>query len=129
MMIVLFRSWLRVFEYLQDLFTGSSIEVTCRLVGENQIGIGDDRARDCDALFLSAGELARLVVHPVRESNEFERRFHVLAPLRFAELCQQQRKFYVFEGGEYGYQIERLKDVTDMRVTPRCHLTLIKSGK
>ena len=40
-----------------------------RLVGEQDVGVHGERARDRDALHLAAGELRRLVVHPVAEAD------------------------------------------------------------
>jgi hypothetical protein len=46
-------------EQRQDLDGALRVEVAGRLVGDDEIGIGDDRARDRDALLLAAGELLR----------------------------------------------------------------------
>ena len=42
----------------------------------------------------------------------------MFATLLGIELSQQQREFHVFEGGEYGDQIEGLKNVSDMLIAP-----------
>ena len=50
------------------------VEVAGRLVGEEERRLGDQRARDRDALLLAAGELARLVVETIAEADALERR-------------------------------------------------------
>ena len=49
-------------EQVEDLAGGGAVEVAGRLVGDEQVGVGDDRPGDGHALFLAAGELARIVV-------------------------------------------------------------------
>ena len=46
-------------QQIEDLVAGLAIEVAGRLVAEQQRRVGDDGARDADALLLSAGELPR----------------------------------------------------------------------
>ena len=55
-------------QQVEDLVAGLAIEVAGRLVAEQQRRIGDDRARDADALLLAARQLARIVVHRARPS-------------------------------------------------------------
>ena len=52
----------------QHLARRLRVEVAGRLVGEQQRRIGDDGARDRDALLLPAGQLARIVVRRGRAS-------------------------------------------------------------
>ena len=49
------------------------VEVAGGLVREQDRGLGDERPRDRDPLLLAAGELGRLVVHPVAEAEPLER--------------------------------------------------------
>jgi len=58
------------------------IEVAARLVGENQGGAHRQRARDRNALLLSAGEIVRLVMLPCGESD----------------LCQKTRRGFPHRG-------------------------------
>ena len=46
-------------EDLHHLLRGGGVEVAGRLVGEDHRRVGDERARDRDALLLAAGELGR----------------------------------------------------------------------
>ena len=52
---------------------GLAIEVAGRLVAEQQRRIGDDRARDADALLLAARELPRVVLRAIGEADDLER--------------------------------------------------------
>ncbi len=54
---------------LHDLVRGAGIEVAGRLVGEQQAGRVDQRARDRDALLLAARELARRVALAVAQAR------------------------------------------------------------
>src|SRR2546427_1174592 len=96
-------------EQRQDLLGGLAIEVTGRLVRHEDRGVGRDGARDGDALLLAAGELARIVAHPVAEADERERRLDVLFPLGLGERRQEERQLDVLEGREHGDQVVELE--------------------
>src|SRR5947207_3761310 len=57
-------------KYLQNLFAGTRVEVSGWFVRQNQVRIRDDRARDRDALFLTAGQLPRLMMHAVFQTDQ-----------------------------------------------------------
>src|SRR6185295_11592579 len=114
-------------KYVQNLFTGTRVEVSGRFVCQNQIRIGNDRARDRDTLFLTTRELPWLVVHAVTQADEIERSFNVLATLCFRQLRQQQWQFDILECSQHRHEIESLKDVTDVSVAPNGELALSHS--
>src|SRR5687767_11192760 len=58
----------------EDLRARVRVEVPGRLVGEDHRRVVQERARDGDALLLSAGELARAVLHAVGEAHLSQRR-------------------------------------------------------
>ena len=66
-------------QQVEDLVAGLAIEIAGRLVAEQQRRVGDDRARDADALFLAAGQLARVVLARARRA----RRPSARSPTRF----------------------------------------------
>ena len=66
-----------------------SVEVRERLVHQEDAGLADDRPAHRDALALAAGELARLVVDPVREAEQLGGRVDLLLDLRLRELAQR----------------------------------------
>ncbi len=67
-------------EQVEDLAGRGAVEVAGRLVGDEEIGVGDDRPGDRDALLLAAGELAGIVVLAPLEPDDPQRRRHVLTP-------------------------------------------------
>src|SRR4051812_16176847 len=60
-------------EEVEDFAAGLRVEISGRLVGEQQRRLVDQRACDRDTLALTAGELVRLVVHAITESNRRQR--------------------------------------------------------
>ena len=67
---------------VEDLVGGVAVEVAGRFVADQQRRIGDERARDRDALLLAAGQFARLVARAVREPDDLQRRRGILLSLR-----------------------------------------------
>ena len=59
---------------VEDLAARLRVEVAGRLVGEDDRRARDERARDRDALLLSAGELGRAVLAPVGEADVVDQR-------------------------------------------------------
>ena len=60
-------------QQVEDLVAGLAIEIAGRLVAEQQRRIGDDRARDADALLLAARELPRVVLRAVGQADDLQR--------------------------------------------------------
>jgi hypothetical protein len=60
---------IQLLEDLHDLLSLERGDVSGRLVCHQDIRRACDRARDCNALLLSSGELRRLVVHAVLEPD------------------------------------------------------------
>src|SRR6476646_2772989 len=79
-------------EEIENFVAGLAIEVARRLIAEEQRGIRDDRAREADALRLSAGQLPREMIHAVAKPDDRQRHLDALAAVRLAELGQQQRE-------------------------------------
>ena len=59
-------------EQLEDRAGGLRVERRGRLVGEQHLRLGGQRAGDADALLLAAGELGRIAVALVGEADEIE---------------------------------------------------------
>ena len=59
-----------LFEQVEDLAAGGAVEVAGRLVGHQQVGVGDDRPGDRHALLLAAGELARIVMLAAGQADD-----------------------------------------------------------
>src|SRR5262245_4472550 len=91
-----------LFQEPEDLSSGCAIEVASRLVGYQEVGIGDDRARDADALLLTTGELARVVMFAACKPDDIQCRRDVLTPLTARKIGQEERQLDVFERRENG---------------------------
>ena len=101
-----------------DLLGGLRVEVAGRLVGEDELGLVDERARDRHALLLSAGELARLVVLPARQAHDGEAppRLLLALPRRVTAVRVDQRQLDVLERRRAREQVEGLEDEADLPV-------------
>ncbi len=64
----------QVAQHGDDLGAGVRVEVAGRLVGEQQLGLVDERARDRDALLLASRKLTRHVCGARREPDPRQRR-------------------------------------------------------
>ena len=51
---------------------GRRVEIAGRLVGEQHVRLGDERARNGDALLLAAGQLPRVVTDAAGEADAAE---------------------------------------------------------
>src|SRR5260221_592150 len=90
----------RMTEFFMIGFRCAGVEVSGRLVGEEDGGIGDECARDRDALLLAAGELRRVIPLAPGETDAMERLDRRLVPLVAgeSELAVQQRELDVLDG-------------------------------
>ena len=78
-------------EKIHDFAAHFTIEVTGRLVGEQNPGCAHQSPCDGYALALSAGELRRIVFYPVGEADSFEYGRCQFASLFFRAFPVQQR--------------------------------------
>ena len=74
-------------QQVEDLIARLAVEIAGRLVAQQERGIGDDRARDADALLLTARQLARLVLRAITQADEARarRRRACVGPRRTAK--------------------------------------------
>jgi hypothetical protein len=101
-------------EQLHDLDRAFGIEIAGRLVGEQHIGIGDDRAGDRDALLLAARKLGRRMVPPLLEPDLVERGHRRLVPLLLGIAAIEQRQLDILERGGAREQVEALEDEAEI---------------
>ena len=90
---------------------GAPVERSGRLVGEHDLGPGDERAGDRDALLLAAGELRGTVAQAVLEPDPRRDLAHGRAPR--AAAVQPQRQADVLRDRERGQQVEGLEHEPD----------------
>ena len=97
-------------EQIHDRLAAARIEVSGRLVREQNQRLAGDGARDGDALLLTARELARKVLRAVRHADALERRFHALLALGRFHAAIGERQLDVLEDREVANQVEALED-------------------
>ena len=106
-------------EQAEHVFGALAIEVAGRLVGDDDLRIGDDGARDGDALLLATRELARRVIGPIGKVHQLERDVDAPFALRFGEWRQEQRQLDVLRRRQHGHQVVELEDEPDVARPPR----------
>src|SRR5436190_1136060 len=100
-------------QQLHHRFAVGRVEVSRRLVGEQDRGIAHDGARDGDALLLASRELHRIVFGPVHHPHFFERLLHALRALRPRHATVGERQLDILGDGEVANQIEGLEHEAD----------------
>src|SRR4030095_14800092 len=65
-----------------DLDAGSAVEIACRCIRQQHLGLVDQRARDRDALLLTAGKLTRKMVLTPGEPDGCKYAIRFLSELR-----------------------------------------------
>ena len=103
-----------------------AVEIAGRLVGEQHVGVGDDRAGDGDALLLAAGKLGRRMVPPVLEADLVERRHRRLAPLRLVLAAIEQGQLDILERVGAGEQVEALEDEAEIAAAEQRALVAVE---
>ena len=96
----------------EDLGARLRVEVPGRLVGEDDLGLRRERARDRDALLLTAGELGRPVRQPVAEADGVD---HPIEP-RLVGIAagERHRQRDVLDRGQRRDEVERLEHEADL---------------
>src|SRR5262249_25629438 len=108
-------------EEIHDFEREVRVEVPRRLVGEHQLRVVDERARDRDALLFPAGKLLWKRVHPVLQADPLQdlKGFSLLRRKREPEHPHDER--HVLEDREARDEPEILKDEADASAE-RLHL-------
>lgn len=97
--------------------TTTGIEVPCRLIGDHDAGIVDERTSNRDALPLPARQLRRLVFGAVGQADFLECGESLLLARFPAALCaDRQRRHDVLEGRFVDLQVEALEYEADIVV-------------
>ena len=105
-------------EQQHDLVRGGTIQIARGLVADEERRIGDDGARDGDALLLAARQLLWLVPGTLAQADERERDLGVPPSLGRAQAGEQQRQLHVALGREHREQVVELKDEADAGRAP-----------
>ena len=110
------------------LVTVGGVEVTCRFIRQDELGVIDHGAGYGYALLLTTGELLGVVVAAVHDLHLVEDHFHALFSFRafYAEI--DEGEFYVFEYGQFIDQVETLENETDITFPKVCSFPLVEVG-
>src|SRR5260370_3311401 len=68
------------------------------------------------------------MIHTIREADDGQRGFDMVATLRLIEISQQQWQLDILERGQHRNQVVELKDEPDMTRAPARQVTLFHSG-
>ena len=104
-------------EQVHDLDTHLGVQVTGRLIGEDDVGVTYDRTGDGYTLALTAGELRREMSHTVAQADLLQHGLGQLAALRGRDLAIEQGKLHVVQHVQGIDQVEALEDETQLLVT------------
>src|SRR5712692_6379668 len=97
-------------------FAVLGIEVSRRLIGQQDGRLARQRPRHGHALLLPAGELGRVVLHAMRHAYFFERLLNPLLALAGGHTSVSERQLHILVNRKIADQIEGLKDKTDLAV-------------
>src|SRR5262245_18698963 len=100
----------KLLEQIEHLLGGTTVEIAGRLVRNDDVGVGDDGARDAHPLLLASRKLSRPMPAAMGEAHRRERRAHVLAPLVLVERSEKKRQLDVLPSGENRQQVVELED-------------------
>ena len=115
-------------EQAHDLLAGGAVEVAGRLVGQENAGRVDQRARDGDALPLSAGELVGPVLDPVAQPHPRERIAGERPALLRAQAGVDQGQLHVVQRRGPWQQVEGLEHESDLLVPDPGQLVVVQLG-
>src|SRR6266566_1311919 len=96
-------------QFQHDLLVGL-VEISGRLVRQNELRMIDQGPSQRDALLFAAGKLAWQVMKPVSQphSNQRFRRLHLVR-----DAVEVLRQHYILERGKIGHEIKMLKNKSD----------------
>src|SRR6185369_7277093 len=103
-------------EQFHHRFAVRGVEVTRRLVGEEDERIAGDGTRDGHTLLLTAGELCRIVLHAVAHAHALECVGDALLALGRRHAAIGERQLDVLVDREIADEVERLEDEADLAI-------------
>src|SRR6266850_1590206 len=106
----------------QDFVGGLAIQIPGRLVADEQLWVGHQRARDRDTLFLTSGQFPWLVLGTIGKPHDLQGNRDILLALRRGELGQQQRQFDIALRAQHRHQVVELEHEADVVRAPVCEL-------
>ena len=96
-------------QQFDDLGAVLRVEVTCGLVGEDELGVGHYGTGDGHTLLLSARKLLGEVLRAVADGHALQNVVYALLALRCLDAQVGQRQLHVLEDIQLVYQVEALE--------------------
>lgn len=113
-------------EQLHHLGTVLRVEVTGRLIGEDELRTEDHSTGDGHALLLTAGELVREVLGTMTDVHALHHLLHFLLALSLGYAEIGKRQFYVLLHVELVDEVETLEHETDLSFADGRALVLVE---
>jgi acyl-CoA thioesterase-1 len=107
---------MELLEQAHHRLTVRRVEVSRRLVGEQEQWRAGDSPRHGHALLLTAGELRRIVLHPMQHPDAVQCLLDAAPALIGRHVAVGERQLDVLVHGEIADQIERLKDEANLSI-------------
>src|ERR1700676_5274453 len=107
-------AFVQAFEELHDLFALCGVKVSRGLVGENELGILDDRASDADQLLLTARKLVGKEIFLADDVEAVEDVADQADALFVGHILIRERDFQIFEDSKIVDQVIALKNEADI---------------
>ena len=111
-------------QQIADDATRALIEIAGRFVSEKNARTMHKRTRQCDALLFAAGQLMRIVVAALIESDIVQGRAREVARIRAT--VEFKRQHHIFLCCQCGQQMKRLKEKSDITTAQRRSLFFIE---
>ena len=102
-------------QQVNDLLAGLDIEIARRLVGQQQARRVHERTGDGDALLLAPGQLRRVVLFAIGETDTLQHRPGKIT--RIITTGDLDRQHDIAERGKTRHQVKRLKHDTEVVTT------------
>jgi hypothetical protein len=113
---------------IEDFLPGARIEITCRLIGQNHVGIIDKSPRQRRPLGFPTGQLTWSVRRSVQYAQTLQQAQGLLPPLPFGLRAVEQRRLYIFDDTHLRNEIERLEEKAYPLVTNSTSGLVIEPG-
>src|SRR5579883_2883034 len=109
-----------------DLSAGVRVEITSRLISQDQARMMNKGSSNRHALLLAAGELAGAVSRAINQPNPRQRLEGAAPPV--AHACVHQGKLDLFESGHAGQEVKHLEDEANLPVPNHRELAVIQTA-
>ena len=120
---------LQPFEKRQDFLAVFRVEISCRLVGQNQGRTQYERPGHGNPLLFSAGEFVRQVLGSVTQAGSLQHFKRPGASFLAAGARKVERERHVFLRSQSGEQIEELEDEPDLLAAQSGQVVVVQTRR